>query len=222
VGAVGAPVVVTADYRIRTALAVAFVWLAMSSLLVGCGGSETRWVPNEALLAEMVKLNPETEPKQVGKAVRRYFDEALLDAKRQKELKGKKRKTRYVDAFEVLRSSYLDGGAVVSGFNVCFPESYSPPKDSEVPQLMIYGWECQLIQGNGPSVAVLRKDPLVAKYLDAKGDLVAGSDIDLMHDDLNGAIYRIDPSNSQRPLYPDAQGNLEKILNQWERPSIGE
>jgi hypothetical protein len=196
--------------------------VVFSSLLAGCGGSESRWVPNEALLAEIVTINPETEAKQVGKAVRRYFDEALVDGKKGKRLTGKKRKDRYRDAFAALRSSYLDGGPVVSGFNVCFPESYSPPKDSEVPQLMIYGWECQLIQGNGPSVALLRKDPLVARYLDAKGDLVAAGDIDLMHDDLNGAMYRIDPSNSQRPLYPDAQGNLEKILNQWERPSIGE
>jgi hypothetical protein len=198
-------------------------WVVVfSSLLAGCGGSVFRWVPNEALLAEIVTMNPETEAKQVGKAVRQFFDEALLMGNSDKGLTGKKRKDRYRDAFAVLRSTYLDGGAVVSGFRVCFPESYSLPKDSEVPQLMIYGWECQLIQGNGPSVALLRKDPLVAKYLDSKGDLVAGSDIDLMHEDLNGAIYRIDPSNSQRPLYPDAQGNLEKILNQWERPSIGE
>jgi hypothetical protein len=198
-------------------------WVVVfSSLLAGCGGSVSRWVPNEALLAEIVTMNPETEAKQVGKAVRQFFDEALAMGNSDKLLTGKKRKDRYRDAFAVLRSTYLDGGAVVSGFNVCFPESYSPPKDSEVPQLMIYGWECQLIQGNGPSVALLRKDPLVAKYLDSKGDLVAGSDIDLMHEDLNGAIYRIDPSNSQRPLYSDAQGNLEKILNQWERPSIGE
>jgi hypothetical protein len=198
-------------------------WVVVfSSLLAGCGGSVSRWVPNEALLAEIVTMNPETEAKQVGKAVRQFFDEALAMGNSDKLLTGKKRKDRYRDAFAVLRSTYLDGGAVVSGFNVCFPESYSPPKDSEVPQLMIYGWECQLIQGNGPSVALLRKDPLVARYLDAKGDLVAAGDIDLMHDDLNGAMYRIDPSNSQRPLYPDAQGNLEKILNQWERPSIGE
>jgi hypothetical protein len=212
---------VTADYRFRTAFAVAFGLLA-PSLLVGCGGSEPRWVPNEVLLAEIVTMNPETEAKQVGNAVRQFFDEALLMGNSDQGLTGNKRKDRYRDAFAVLRSSYLNGGAVVSGFNVCFPESYSPPKDSGVPQLMIYGWECQLIQGNGPSVALLRKDPLVARYLDAKGDLVAAGDIDLMHDDLNGAMYRIDPSNSQRPLYPDAQGNLEKILNQWERPSIGE
>jgi hypothetical protein len=194
--------------------------LVAPSLLVGCGGSEEKWVPNETLLAEIVKLNPQSEAKQVGKAVRRYFDEALLDAKKEKELTGKKRKTRYVDAFEVLRSRYAAGGLVTAGFNVCFPKSYSPPKDEDVNQLMIYGWQCQLIEGNGPSVALVRKDPLVAKYLDAKGHLVAGSDIDQMHEDLNGAFYRLDPSDQTRSLYPEAEDNLRRILRQWERPDL--
>jgi hypothetical protein len=189
-------------------------------LLPGCGGSKPHWAPNETLLAEIVKLNPETEAKQVGKAVRRYFDEALLDAKREKELTGKKRKGRYLDAFEELRKRYADSGVLTAGFNVCFPNLYLPPKDREVRQLMIYGWQCQLVEGNGPSVAMVRKDPLVAKYLDAKGNLVAGSDIDQMHDDLNGAFYRLDPSDQTRSLYPEAEDNLRRILRQWERPDL--
>ena len=195
--------------------------LVAPSLLVGCGGSESKWVPNETLLVETMKFNPETEAKQVGKGVRRYFDEALLDAKREKELTGKKRKTRYLAAFDVLRSRYAEGGLVTAGFNVCFPESYSPPKDADVNQLMTSGWECQLIQGNGPSVALLRKDPLVAKYLDAQGNLVAGSDIDQMHADLNGAFFRLNPSDQTRPLYPEAEGNLRRVLRQWERSDLG-
>ena len=172
------------------------------------------------MLAEIVTLNPETKATEVGAAARQYFDEALLDGKKDKVFTGKKRKNRYRDAFTFLRSRYVDGGPVVAGFNVCFPESYSPPKDSPVIDLMTAGWECQLIQGNGPSVALVRKDPLVAKYLDENGNLVAGSDIKQMHEDLNGAFYRIDPSNSQHSLYPDAQGNLEKVLYEWERPLI--
>ncbi len=190
------------------------------SLLVGCGGSEAQWVPKDARLAEIVTMNPEFEAKRVGRAVRQYFDEALLIGKTDKGLMGKKRENRYRDAFEMLRRRFADGGVVTAGFNVCFPEAYSPAKDADVVQLMIFGWVCQLIQGNGPSVALLRKDPLVSKYLDAKGDLVARADINLMHRELHGAIYRIDPGNSQHSLYPDAQGNLEKILRQWERPGI--
>lgn len=194
--------------------------LASPSLLVGCGDSNSGWVPNEALLAEIVVINPETEAKSVGKAVRRYFDEALRDAKREKELTGEKRKDRYREAFELLRARYADAGLVTAGFTVCFPKSYSPPKDEDVNQLMIYGWQCQLVQGNGPSVALVRKDPLVAKYLDTKGVLVAGSDIDQMHDDLNGAFYRLDPDDQTRSLYPEAEDNLRRILRQWERSDL--
>jgi hypothetical protein len=194
--------------------------LASPSLLVGCGGSESRWVPNETLLSEIVTINPETEAKRVGKAVRRYFDEALLDAKREKELMGKKRKDRYLDAFGVLRSRYAEAGASTAGFNVCFPKSYSPSKDEDVNQLMIYGWQCQLVQGNGPSVAMVRKDPLVAKYLDTEGNLVVGSDIDQMHDDLNGAFFRLDPNDQTRPFYPEAEGNLRRILRNWKRADL--
>jgi hypothetical protein len=199
------------------------VWVVgFSSLLAGCRGPETRWVPNETLLAKIVTMNPETEAKPVGKAVRRYFDEALVDGGSQKEVAGEKRKSRYRDAFGVLRNRFKNGGVVTVGFNVCFPESYLTPKVPEVPQLMIYGWECQLVQGNGPSVALVRKDPLVTKYLDAQGNLVAGEDIDLMHDDLNSAFFRIDPTNSQHSMYPEAEGNLRKVLRYWERPTIGE
>jgi hypothetical protein len=193
--------------------------VVISGSLAGCGDADSRWIPNEKLLTEIVTMDPETKPVQVGKAVRRFFDEASLGASNE-DLKGKKRLARYRDVFGVLRSRYRDGGKLVAGFNVCFPESYSPSQDRGVPQLMIYGWECQLIQGNGPSVALLRKDPWVAKYLDENGELVARGDLEQMHDEINGAYYRIDPTNSQHSLYPDAQGNLEKVLRQWERPGV--
>ncbi len=189
-----------------------------SFLLFGCGGSKAGWVPDEALLAEAVMVNPETDALRVGRVVREYFDAAIFDAGSGNNLTGSKRTNRFRDAFEVLRSRYAAGGPLTHGFNACFPQSYSLPKDASINQLMIYGWECQLIQGNGPSVALLRKDPFVAKYLDARGNLVARGDIDQMHAELNGAMYLIDPTNSQRPAYPAAQGNLEKVLAQWERP----
>jgi hypothetical protein len=192
--------------------------VAMSSLLIACGSSKPKWTPNEALLAEIVIMDPETDASGAGDSVGEFFYRANVDPETGVKLSGSKRAKRNREAFEVVRQRLASAGAVVAGFNVCFPGSYVTPKDVSIDQLMTYGWECQLIQGNGQSVAALRKDPLVAKYLDANGNLVAGKDIDLMHEELNGAMYRIDPSNSQHSLYPDAQGNLEKVLYEWRRP----
>ncbi len=187
--------------------------VVLTALLVSCGGSSPRWVPSEALLAKIVTMDPETEPVKLGKAVRQFFDEASLDGGPNR-LKGKTRESRYLTVFEVLRSRYRTGGAVTAGFNICFPESYSPSNRYGIPQLMIFGWQCQLIQRDGPSVALLRKDPLVSKYLDADGNLVARGDLDEMHDEINGAFYRMKSNDSLYPLYSEAVSNLEKVTKQ--------
>ena len=200
--------------------------IAIGLMLAGCGNSVERWVPNETLLAEIVRTDPETNPARVGKVARQYFEQAVLDTSAGEGLKGKERKARFLEAFEVLRDRYAQSGDLGAGFNVCFPDSYDVPigrkgerGDLPIDLIMTFGWECQLIQGNGPSVALLRKDPWVAKHLDAKGNLVVRGDLDQMHDDLHGAMFRIDPTNSQQAAYPDAQGNLEKVLKPWQRTS---
>jgi hypothetical protein len=189
------------------------------SLCVGCGPSP-KWVPNENLLAELVKIDPELEPAQVGDVAGRFFDDAITDRETGVQLEGKARARRWREAFEAVRARFAEGGAVTAGFNTCFPKSFLVPKDSDgsdVSEFMKRGWQCQLIQRNGPSVAKLRKDSLVSKYLNETGDLVAGSDIPLMHADVNGAYLRRDPEDMQVSLYGEARTRYAKIENQWER-----
>jgi hypothetical protein len=199
---------------------VRVVGLAMTvSLCVGCGPSP-KWVPNENLLAELVKIDPELEPAQVGDVASRFFDDAITDRETGVQLEGKARAKRWREAFEAVRTRFAEGGPVTAGFNACFPRSFLVPKDSDgsdVSEFMKRGWQCQLIQRNGPSVAKLRKDSLVSKYLNGKGDLVAGSDIPLMHADVNGAYVRRDLEDMQVSLYGEARTRYERIENAWER-----
>jgi hypothetical protein len=189
------------------------------SLCVGCGPSP-KWVPNENLLAELVTIDPELEPAQVGDVASRFFDDAITDRETGVQLEGMARASRWRKAFEAVRERFANGGAVTAGFNTCFPKSFVVPEDSDgrdVSEFMKRGWQCQLIQRNGPSVAKLRKDPLVSKYLNEKGDLVAGSDIELMHADLNGAYVQRDPKDIQDSLYGEARTRYAKIEDAWER-----
>lgn len=186
----------------------------------GCATSESLWVPNESLLAELVKIDPELEPAQVGDVASRFFDDAITDRETGVQLEGRARARRWREAFGAVRARFAEGGAVTVGFNACFPKLFVVPKDSDgsdVSEFMKRGWQCQLIQRNGPSVANLRKDSLVAKYLNEKGDLVAGNDIPLMHADLNGAFLQRNPKDIQVSLYGEARTRYAKIENAWER-----
>jgi hypothetical protein len=188
-------------------------------LSVGCGTSSSMWVPNESLLAELVKIDPELDPTRAGEIADQFFDDAITDRETGVELEGKTRARRWREAFEAVRERFAEGGTVTAGFSTCFPKSFLVPKDSdgsEVSEFMKRGWQCQLIQRNGPSVAKLRKDPLVSKYLNEKGDLVAGSDIELMHADLNGAYLRRNPKDMQVSLYGEARARYAKIEIAWE------
>jgi hypothetical protein len=190
------------------------------SLGLGCGRPNPKWVPNEDLLAELVKIDPELEPAHAGDVASRFFDAAITDSETGVELEGKPRARRWREAFEAVRARFAEGGPVTAGFSACFPKSFLVPKDSDgndVSEFMKRGWQCQLIQRNGPSVAKLRKDSLVSKYLNEEGDLVAGSDIVLMHSDLNGAYLRRNPKDVQVSLYGEARTRYAKIEDAWER-----
>jgi hypothetical protein len=199
---------------------VRVVGLAMTVSLCGGCGPSPKWVPNENLLAELVKIDPELEPAQVGDVASRFFDVAITDRETGVQLEGKARAKRWREAFEAVRARFARGGALTAGFNACVPKPFLVPKDSDgsdVSEFMKRGWQCQLIQRNGPSVAKLRKDLLVSKYLNEKGDLVAGRDIVLMHADLNGAYLRRDPKDIQVSLYDEARTRYAKIQDAWER-----
>jgi hypothetical protein len=188
--------------------------------LSGCSGSQSTWVPNEKLLAEMVTVDIEAEPARAGKLADEFFDDAVSNSETGVELSGSKRAQRFRKAFEVVRKRFALGGAVTAGFNACFPESFTIPKDSDgrdIGQFMERGWQCQLIQRNGASVAKLRKDPLVTKYLDETGNLVALGEVPQMHSDVNGAFVQRDPNDDQVVVNSEALAQYEKILNAWER-----
>ena len=162
------------------------------------------------------ELNPETESKKTGQVLYELFENAATRGGKDTPT-DEQRKARNFETFESLRKYFTDKVSPTDGFNVCFPKSYETPNDESVGQQVIFAIECRLIQENGPSVAELRRDPLVMKHLDAKGQLITGDDPLLLQKDLNGAFYRIDPKNAQRSLYPVAQGLLEKALGSWEK-----
>jgi hypothetical protein len=189
------------------------------SLCVGCGPSP-KWVPNENLLAELVKIDPELEPAQAGDVASRFFDDAITDRETGVQLEGEARARRWREAFEAVRARFAEGGTVTAGFNACFPKSFAIPKDSDgrdIGQFMERGWQCQLIHRDGASVAKLRKDPLVTKYLDETGNLVALGEVPQMHSDVNGAFVQRDLNDDQVVVNSAALAQYEKILNAWER-----
>jgi hypothetical protein len=201
-------------------LGMSFWLVVVIGSVTSCRDSRSPWVPNEQLLAEIVTIDPETDPARAGAVASQFFDDAVTDSKTGVELTGPNRAERFREAFDVFRRRLGAGGDVAAGFNACFPGSFVIPKASDVSdvsELIKRGWQCQLIQRNGPSVAKLRKDPLVAKYLDANGNLVAPADIELMHQDLNGAYSRRNPQDSQKSLYGEARSTYKKVVNAWER-----
>jgi hypothetical protein len=188
--------------------------------LSGCSDSGSTWVPNEKLLAELVTVDVEAEPARAGKLANEFFGDAVSNSETGIELSGSKRAQRFREAFAVVRERFAAGGEGTAGFNACFPESFTIPKDSDgrdIGQFMERGWQCQLIQRDGPSVAKLRMDPLVTKYLDETGNLVALGEVPQMHSDVNGAFVQRDPNDDQVVVNSLALAQYEKILNAWER-----
>lgn len=164
----------------------------------------------------VAELNPETDSRKTGQLLYELFENAATRGDKDTPSE-KQRKARYFETFESLRKYFTENVSPTDGFNVCFPKSYETPKVESIGQQVIFAIECRLVRGDGPSVAELRKDPLVLNHLNKEGHLIAGDAPLQLQKDLNGAFYRIDPKNTQRSLYPEAQGLLEKALRSWER-----
>jgi hypothetical protein len=92
-------------------------------------------------------------------------------------------------------------------------------KELEVNDLVTFQFQRRILESSTPGIAELKGDPLVAKYLNENGTikLPIPTKLKEMMEDINGAFYRIDPTNSQRPQYPNPQGVLEKALSGWEK-----
>ena len=174
------------------------------------------WKSDVAAMKVVAELNPETDSKKTGQMLYELFENAATRGGKDTPT-DEQRKSRNFETYESLREYFTDKVSPTDGFNVCFPKSYETPNVGSIGQQVIFAIECHLVQKDGPSVAELRKDPLVMKHLDAKGQLIAGDDPLQLQKDLNGAFYRIDPKNAQRSLYPEAQGLLEKALRSWEK-----
>jgi hypothetical protein len=153
----------------------------------GCGSSKPAWVADEAVLSELAKLNPEPEPS---------YEEA---------------KKRTQVAFDSLHTYFAANVPATDGFNICFPANYQAPKDSDPTRRFQFMQQCRLIQNNGPSMGELRRDPLVSKHLDNKGNLTAPADLEAFHRDLNDAWFKRDPTNEQLDLY----SGLPPIQEGW-------
>jgi hypothetical protein len=92
-------------------------------------------------------------------------------------------------------------------------------KALEVNDLVTFQFQRRILESETPGIVELKKDPLVAKYLNENGTVKLPDPRELkkMMDDINNAFYRIDPTNSQHSQYPGPQGVLEKALSGWEK-----
>jgi hypothetical protein len=90
-------------------------------------------------------------------------------------------------------------------------------KEIGVNALVTFQFQRRILESNTPGLAELKKDPWVVKYLDEDGTVKLPDPMKFkeMMDEINGAFYRIDPTNSQYSLYPGPQGVLEKALSGW-------
>jgi hypothetical protein len=187
--------------RLRFAWLLVFLGVA-GTVGSGCGSSKPRWVADEAILRELVQLNPELDANQRSRVLlHRFVKSAVTLDGTDPEASYKQARVRTRVAFESLQAYFGVNAPAADGFNICYPASYQAPKDSDPTRNFQFMQQCRLIQNNGPSVRELRGDPLVSKYLDSKGNLVAPTDLETFHQDLNDAWSRRDPNNEQLDLY---------------------
>jgi hypothetical protein len=187
----------------RLRFAWLFVLLGVGAAIGGgCGSSGPTWVADEAILRELVQLNPELDANQRSRVLlHRFVKSAVTLDGKDPEASYEKAKVRTRVAFESLQAYFGVNAPAADGFNICYPANYQAPKDSDPTRNFQFMQQCRLIQTNGPSVSELRGDPSVSKYLDSKGNLVAPTDLEAFHQDLNDAWFRRDPANEQLDLY---------------------
>jgi hypothetical protein len=197
-----------------------FAWLVLGlgMVLAGCGADKPVWVADEAILRELVQLNPELDANQRSRVLlHRFVKSAVTLDGKDPEASYEKAKVRTRVAFESLQAYFGVNAPAADGFNICYPANYQTPKDSDPTRNFQFMQQCRLIQNNGPSVRELRGDPLSSKYLDSEGNLVAPADLETFHQDLNDAWSRRDPANEQVDLYLD----LPRIQLGWPMGTTG-
>ncbi len=176
----------------------------------GCGESGPAWKPDEAILKQFVEHNPETENEQSRSRLIAFIDSAVTINGKDLDPPYQKAQDRTRDAFDVFRSYFSRNVSPLDGMNICFPASYEVPAKADPSYLFIYAQQCRLIQLNGESVADLRADPRVAKYLKSNGELVATGDLSQMHSDINATFYSRDPNDEQLFVYGSAFKLIER------------
>jgi hypothetical protein len=189
------------------------IWIVACASLVGsCSSSQKAWKPDLLAMQKVADLDPESKSQQVAKVLSRYFyDAATRNGTQVPNMKQTMSRNRA--SFEDLREYFEANAPVNDGFNVCFPKTYATPTKSELRMQIIFAMECRLIQMNGLSVSELREDPLVAKHLGADGQLRTSEDPGQMHEELNSAIFRLDPTDDKRDLYPEASARIRQLWN---------
>ena len=192
--------------------------LAVVAGLGGCGTDKPVWVADQALLKDIAQLNPELDANERSRVLLlRFVTSAVTLDGKDPEATYKEAGERTRVAFDAFHAYFAANVPATDGFNICFPADYQTPKDSDPANNFQYTQQCRLIQNNGPSVRKLRNDPLVSKYLDSKGSLVAPADLETFHRDLNDAWSRRDPANEQLDLYLD----LHRIQLGWPTGATG-
>ncbi len=188
--------------------------LACVLALYGCGTSNPAWTPSLTLLDQFVEKNPETENRESRQLLVEFVKSAVTRDGQDQPSSEEANKRRQA-AFEALRAYFVKNMPPSDGLNICFPVDYRMSSRGEFDNLqfaLAVAQECRLIQQNGPAVQKLRKDPLVAKYIDSDGDLVASGDLDLMHQEIHDATNRREPKDQKRLRYADV---LSLIQMAW-------
>jgi hypothetical protein len=192
-------------------LAVKSFLLGVAVLLgSGCGESGSAWKPDEAILKQFVERNPETENEQSRSRLIAFIDSAVTRNGTDLDPPYPKAQDRTREAFDAFRSYFSRNVSPSDGMNICFPASYEVPAKADPSYLFIYAQQCRLIELNGESVADLREDPRVARYLKPNGELVATGDLSQMHADLNATFYSRDPNDEQLFVYGSAFKLIER------------
>lgn len=182
--------------------------------LSGCGASDPAWIPNSTLLNQFVEKNPETENRESRQLLLEFMKSAVTRDDQDQPSSEEANKRRQA-GFEALRAYFVKNMRPSDGLNICFPVDYGMSSRGEFDNLqfaLAVAQECRLIQQNGPAVQKLRKDPLVAKYINSDGDLAASDDLDLMHQEIHNATNRREPKDQKRLMYANV---LSLIQMAW-------